>query len=97
MNASLTLEGLFGSKNKIKILKMFLQYRTVPLSYIRKHINMNYKDLKNYLNSLIDAGLLKEHDIGGVKIYELSENDERVELLLSLFKKVEKEKTANPL
>lgn len=97
MSENLTLEELLGSKNKIRILKMLLHYGTIPLSYIRKHINMNYRDLKGYLKSLIDAGILKEYDIGGMKIYEVSENDEIVELLLNLFKKVEKEKMTNPL
>jgi len=80
------IEEILGSKNKIKLIKLFLEHEIVPLSYIRKRININYRDLKSYLSNLIRAEIIKEYDADGIKIYELNQENPKVKLLRELFK-----------
>ncbi len=85
--SSIELEEVFGSKSRIRVLKILITYGTVPLSYIRKNVNMNYRDLKHFLMRLKEAGIIKEYDIGGVKIYELNKENKRTKLLQEIFQK----------
>ncbi len=85
--SGIELEEVFGSKSRIRVLKILINYGTVPLSYIRKNVNMNYRDLKNFLMRLKEAGIIKEYDIGGVKIYELNKENKRTKLLQEFFQK----------
>lgn len=81
------IEKILGSKSKIKVLKILIRYGTVPLSYIRKNVNMNYRDLKFFLGELEKANIIREHDVGGVKIYEVNKENHRAKLLKELFEK----------
>ncbi len=82
---NLSIEYMLGSKNKVKLLKLILSNKEVPMSVIRKRINMKYSYLKKFLSELVKAGILKEFDVGITKVYKANLEDRRVRALRELF------------
>ncbi|MHA1616503.1 MAG: winged helix-turn-helix domain-containing protein [Candidatus Njordarchaeales archaeon] len=81
----ISLEEILGARNKIRMLKLFIKKDLLTFSELRRSVKLNYNTLKMYLKKLIEAGIIKEHEISRFKIYELNRNDPKVRLLVSLF------------
>jgi len=81
----LSIEYILGSKNKVRLLRLILSNKEVPMSVIRKRINMKYSYLKKFLSDLVKAGILEEFDVGITKVYKANLNDPRVRALRELF------------
>jgi len=85
LNQEINIEYLLGSRNKVRLLKFILSNEEVPMSLIRKKINMKYNHLKQFLKELVKAGILQEFDVGITKIYKVNPSNKRVKALKELF------------
>ncbi len=62
-------ENLFGSKARIKILKILCLNHELSISQIIKKASLNHSCVLKHLNYLDSAGLIQEKRFGRIKIY----------------------------
>jgi len=63
------IEDVLGSKAKVKILKALALNEELTISLIIKKTRLNYSNVKNHLNHLIDLDLIQEKKFGRIKIF----------------------------
>jgi len=85
----ISLEDIFGSKIKVRILKALVEKSLISLTELRKRSKANYKVLKMYLQKLQKAGLLNELTYDRVKLYSLNRRNPKARALEDFFKKWE--------
>ncbi len=86
MKEDASIENIFGTKNKVKLLKLLVDQEIISFSEIRKHIHLNHTVLKKYLADLKHAGIIREYEINRFKIYSISHKNKRARLIIQLFK-----------
>lgn len=86
MAEKLLLEDVLGARNKIKLLRLLINNDLISFSEIRKKLGLNHVTLKEYLNMLIEAGIVKEYEISRFRIYSIRKEDPRVKSIIMLFK-----------
>ncbi|MHA1589285.1 MAG: winged helix-turn-helix domain-containing protein [Candidatus Njordarchaeales archaeon] len=82
----ISLEDILGARNKIRMLKLFIKREFITFSELRRAVRLNYNTLKEYIKTLVDAGIIKEYEISRFRIYELNKDDPKVQSLVYLFK-----------
>jgi len=65
----LTLEGIFSSKGRVKILKAIFIHGEINISQLIKITGLNYRVVSKHLEYLKNIGIIEELSIGRVKIY----------------------------
>jgi len=65
----LTIEGIFSSKGRVKILKAIFTHGEINISQLIKVTGLNYRVVSKHLEYLKSVGIIEELSIGRVKIY----------------------------
>ena len=63
------IEDLFGSKARVKILKVLAQNEELTISLIINQTKLNYSNVVKHLNHLKNLDLIQEKNFGRIKIF----------------------------
>jgi len=85
----LDLEELFGSKGRIKILKIILNEEEVNITRLVKLSGLHYNLVKKHVEYLSSLGIVKVKNIGRIKIVEANFEDPKVVALRDLIRTIE--------
>jgi DNA-binding transcriptional ArsR family regulator len=80
----ITIEDLFSSKGRIKVLKELALANELNISELCRRIGLNHSTTKSHLLVLIQSGLVEEKVFGRIKIYRYRTEDLRARALKNL-------------
>jgi len=80
-----TLESVFSSKGRIKVIKVLLEEEELNISEITKRAGLSHYVTDRHLEFLVAAGLVREKKFGRIRIFQLRAENSKVQLLRSLF------------
>ncbi len=77
----ISIEDLFSSRGRIKVLKELAESSELNISEICRRIGLNHSTTKSHLRVLVDSGLVEEKSFGRIKIYRYRIEDLRARSL----------------
>lgn len=80
-----SLEKIFSSKGRIKIVKVLVEVGELNISEIAKRANLNYSTTNQHLNFLEKAGLVQEKIFGRIRIYRFRTESIKAQAIKNLF------------
>ncbi|MFB0560644.1 MAG: ArsR/SmtB family transcription factor [Candidatus Lokiarchaeia archaeon] len=80
-----SLEKIFSSKGRIKIVKVLVEEGELNISEIAKRANLNYSTTNQHLNFLEKAGLVQEKIFGRIRIYRFRTENIKAQAIKNLF------------
>lgn len=83
------IEEIFGSRGRIKILKIILKEEEVNITRLVKLSGLHYNLVKRHVEYLSSLGIIKVKNIGRIKIVEANFEDPRVVALRDLIRTIE--------
>jgi len=81
---AMSLEDVFSSKLRIKILKMLMQVGELNVSEIARRLGVNYNTTSKHLKVLEDEGILQHKVFGRIRLYRLNEHSPKARALQNL-------------
>jgi len=70
----MTVEEIFSSKGRVKILRLLVEIGELNISEIARRAGLNYATTNQHLTILEKAGLVLHKSFGRIRIYRLNEN-----------------------
>jgi DNA-binding transcriptional ArsR family regulator len=64
------IEEIFGSKGRVRIMKVLTENGELNISEIGRRTGLNYSSVNRHLSKLEELGLVKEKRYGKVRIFE---------------------------
>ena len=83
------MEGVLGSKGKIKILRLLMREGEVNITRIVRETGLRHSLVEKHLEELASMGIVVEKRIGRLRLFSLNLGNPRVALLLELLKRME--------
>ncbi|WXG40713.1 MAG: winged helix-turn-helix domain-containing protein [Candidatus Freyarchaeum deiterrae] len=80
-----SLEKIFSSKGRIKIVKILAQEGELNISEIAKRANLNYSTTNQHLNFLKKVGLVQEKIFGRIRIFRFKAENIKAQAIKNLF------------
>ncbi len=80
-----SLEKIFSSKGRIKIVKVLVEEGELNISEIAKRANLNYSTTNQHLNFLEKVGLVQEKIFGRIRIYRFRTENIKAQAIKNLF------------
>lgn len=71
----LSLEKVFSSRGRAKILELLAQYDEMNISEIIRRTNLNHSSACSHLKALEELGFIQEKIFGRIKIYRFRTED----------------------
>lgn len=81
-----SVEDVLSSRGRVRILKLLADLGELNISAISRTINLNHSAVKEHLNFLVKAGLIKEKKFGRILIYQYQNHNIFARSLKQLFK-----------
>jgi DNA-binding transcriptional ArsR family regulator len=85
----MSVEMIFSSKTRIRILRELVRVREINLTRLSKMLGVNYKVISYHIDALKSLGIVDEKRFGRIRIVRLREEDPRVALIDRLFKELD--------
>lgn len=82
----MSIEDVFSSKLRMKILKILMEVGELNVSEIARRLGVNYKTTDKHLKVLEDEGMVKHKVFGRIRLYRLNESSPRVKAVQNLIK-----------
>ncbi|MBS7249926.1 MAG: winged helix-turn-helix transcriptional regulator [Candidatus Freyarchaeota archaeon] len=80
-----SLEQIFSSKGRIKIVKVLAREEELNISEIAKRANLNYSTTNQHLDFLEKAGLVQEKIFGRIRIFRFRIENIKAQAIKNLF------------
>ena len=84
-SSRVSIEELFSSRGRIKILKELAKSTELNISELCRRVDLNHSSTKSHLDVLTKSGIIEEKKFGRIKIYRYKIEDIRARSLKSLF------------
>ena len=84
MKNAMSVEDVFSSRLRIKILKMLTQVGELNVSEIARRLSVNYNTTSKHLKVLEDEGILQHKVFGRIRLYRLNERSSKARALQNL-------------
>jgi len=81
---AMSVEDVFSSRLRIKILKMLTQVGELNVSEIARRLSVNYNTTSKHLKVLEDEGILQHKVFGRIRLYRLNERSSKARALQNL-------------
>jgi len=78
------LEDVFGSKPRVKILKLIAKLGSLNVSDIARRINLNYSATNRHLRLLEAEGMIQERSYGRIRMYRFNEGSAKTKAVQNL-------------
>lgn len=81
----MSIEEIFSSKGKVKILKILSEREELNVSAIAKKAGLNHSTTNAHLKKLRELGIVEEKKFGRIRIFRLKKEDPKGFAILNLF------------
>ena len=78
------MEDVFGSKPRVKILKLIAKLGSLNVSDIARRINLNYSATNRHLRLLEAEGMIQERSYGRIRMYRFNEGSAKTKAVQNL-------------
>ena len=79
-----TIEEIFSSKGRVRILKILSEAGELNISEIARRAELNYTTTNQHLNVLKEAGLIQEKKFGRIRIFRFNYEYPRAQAIKNL-------------
>jgi DNA-binding transcriptional ArsR family regulator len=90
-----TIEDIFSSKGRVRILKILSEAGELNISEIARRVELNYTTTNQHLNVLKGAGLIQEKRFGRIRIFRFNYEYPRAQAIKNLIDFWETNKPVN--
>jgi len=73
------IEDVFGSRLRVKILKILAQMGELNVSKIARRLGVNYTTTRQHLKILEEEGILQHKVYGRIRLYRFNEHSPKAE------------------
>ncbi|MGB9134157.1 MAG: winged helix-turn-helix domain-containing protein [Candidatus Bathyarchaeia archaeon] len=87
----MTIEDVFSSKGRVKILRILSEIGELNISDIARRAGLNYTTTNQHLQALEHAELIRHKSFGRIRIYRFNEENRRARAIRDLMEMWEQE------
>lgn len=80
----MSIEEVFSSKGRMKILKILAEIGELNISEIARRAGLNYATTNQHLLVLENHGLIRHKKFGRIRIFRFDEENSRVKMIKKL-------------
>ena len=80
----LSIEEVFSSKGRVKILKILADIGELNISEIARRAGLNYATTNQHLQVLENHGLIRHKKFGRIRIFRFEEENPRAKMIKKL-------------
>jgi len=80
----MSLEEVFSSRGRVKILKILVEIGELNISGIARRSGLNYATTNRHLQVLEGSGLVKHKNFGRIRIFRFNEASRRARMIKEL-------------
>jgi len=80
----MSVEEVFSSKGRVKILKILVEIGELNISEIARRSGLNYVTTNRHLQVLEEAGLVRHKNFGRIRIFRFNEENRRARMIKEL-------------
>jgi DNA-binding transcriptional ArsR family regulator len=86
----MSVEDIFSSKGRVKVLKSLAERGEMNISDITRKTNLNHTTTSAHLRRLCDLGIVEEKKFGRIRIFRFKKEDPRAWAVQTLFESFKK-------
>jgi predicted transcriptional regulator len=80
----LSIEDVFSSKGRVRILKILTEIGELNISDIARRAKLNYTTTNNHLQYLENVEIIRHKRFGRIRIYQLNEENQQARIIRRL-------------
>jgi len=80
----MSIEEVFSSKGRMKILKILVEIGELNISEIARRAKLNYATTNQHLRVLEDSRIVKHKNFGRIRIFRFNEESPRARMIREL-------------
>jgi len=80
----MSIETVFSSKGRVKILKILVEIGELNISEIARRAKLNYTTTNQHLQVLETSGLVKHKNFGRIRIFRFNQDNPRARSIKEL-------------
>ena len=88
----MSIEDIFSSKGRVRILRILVEIEELNISEIARRAGLNYATTNQHLQALENAGLVRHKRFGRIRIFRFNEVDSRAKIIKKLIENWETNK-----
>jgi len=81
---SMSIETVFSSKGRVKILKILVEIGELNISEIARRAKLNYTTTNQHLQVLETSGIVRHKNFGRIRIFRFNIDDPRAKNIKGL-------------
>jgi len=86
----MSIETVFSSKGRVKILKILVEIGELNISDIARRAGLNYTTTNQHLQILETSGIVRHKNFGRIRIFRFNEENPRAKTIKDLINGWEK-------
>jgi predicted transcriptional regulator len=87
---SMSIETVFSSKGRVKILKILVEIGELNISEIARRAKLNYTTTNQHLQVLETSGIIRHKNFGRIRIFRFNDENPRAKGIKELIDEWEK-------
>lgn len=84
MKTSMSVETVFSSKGRVKILKILVEIGELNISEIARRARLNYATTNQHLRVLEEYGIVRHKNFGRIRIFRFNDGNPRARMIKDL-------------
>jgi len=80
----MSIEEVFSSKGRMKILRILVEIGELNISEIARRARLNYATTNHHLRVLEDSGIVRHKNFGRIRIFRFNEDSPRARMIREL-------------
>jgi len=86
----MSIETIFSSKGRVKILKILVDIGELNISEIARRARLNYTTTNQHLQALEESGIVRHKNFGRIRIFRFNEENLRAKRIKELMNQWDK-------
>jgi len=80
----MSVEEVFSSRGRVKILRLLVEIGELNISEIARRAGLNYATTNQHLRVLEDSGIVRHKNFGRIRIFRFNEESPRARMIRQL-------------
>jgi len=80
----MSIEDVFSSKGRVKILRILVEIGELNISEIARRAGLNYATTNQHLCALEGSGIVRHKNFGRIRIFRFNDESPRARMIKSL-------------